>query len=80
MSGDFPQAESVNADIVYNMKALAVVYAGNISPYALKPLQGGPSALHRAVSAASSFPGTVKTVIFADSTESFSGSSGLPVV
>lgn len=78
MSGDFPQAESANADIVDNMKALAVVYAGNISPYALKPLKGGASALHRAVCAASSFPGTVKTVIFADSDESFSGSSGLP--
>lgn len=73
MSGNFPQAQSADADIEDNMKAIAIIFAGNISPYALKPLNNGPAALTRAVTSALKIPGVESVFVFANSPASIDG-------
>jgi len=63
MAGDFPQDAGGVADILSNMKALSVLFAGLCTDYAFTPLAGGPSAFERAVAAAAAFPDSGRTVV-----------------
>ena len=61
------------------MNALLVLYAGNLSPYALEPLENGKNSLMNAVERAQRFPMVQKTVILAGSGGDFSEFSGIQI-
>lgn len=64
MKTEFPQAELDHADILYRMKSLAVLFAGEITGYGLDPFAGGTSAFECSVKWASKLPDITGIKIF----------------
>jgi len=69
-SGRFVRARlfprPLRADTLNDMKALAVLFAGRLSPDAFEPFAGGLDAVSLAVSRARSFPDVSEVVLLAD--------------
>ena len=65
MKPEFPQDEGCAADIENSMKALAVLFAGEITRFALEPLGDGPSAFERCLACAAQLPDVAGIAVFA---------------
>lgn len=79
MQKDFSQDASFGADTHNSMKALAVLYAGTLSRYALQPVSAGKSAFARCLESASRFPGVSEILVAGSESLASAIPSGLSV-
>lgn len=79
MQNDFSQDASFGADTHNSMKALAVLYAGTLSRYALQPVSAGKSAFARCLESASRFPGVSEILVAGSESLASAIPSGLSV-